>query len=132
GSPTAVDRSAELLQQRRSPTPAMCPRDLLKQLVKRLKTTALPVTCSGRERKFQLTLHCCPAMKPHKSAVDPIDVDADNVLADINIVDLSAAPSMKTIRKDANRDLSEFFEEPVALTGKDGKVWKCRSCKICG
>ncbi|KAF8502998.1 hypothetical protein JB92DRAFT_2833510 [Gautieria morchelliformis] len=36
-------------------------------------------------------------MKRHKSAVDPIDVDADNVLADINIVELSAAPSMKAI-----------------------------------
>ncbi|KAF8504072.1 hypothetical protein JB92DRAFT_3098699 [Gautieria morchelliformis] len=71
-------------------------------------------------------------MKRHKSAVDPIEVDANNGLADINIVDLSAAPSMKTIRKDANRDLSEFFEEPAALTGKDGKVRKCRSCKICG
>ncbi|KAF8509389.1 hypothetical protein JB92DRAFT_2831978 [Gautieria morchelliformis] len=71
-------------------------------------------------------------MKRHKSAVDPIDIDADNVLADINIVDLSAAPLMKTIRNDANRDLSEFFEEPAALTGKDGKVRKCRSCKICG
>ncbi|KAF8506307.1 hypothetical protein JB92DRAFT_3098434 [Gautieria morchelliformis] len=66
-----------------------------------------------------------------KQRHDPIDVDANNVLADINIVDLSAAPSTKTIRKDANRDLSEFFEEPAALTGKDGKVRKCRACKIC-
>ncbi|KAF8508987.1 hypothetical protein JB92DRAFT_3144840 [Gautieria morchelliformis] len=70
--------------------------------------------------------------KKERHAVDPIDVDADNVLADINIVDLSAAPSTKTIRKDANSDLSEFFEEPAALTGKDGKVRKCRACKICG
>ncbi|KAF8483061.1 hypothetical protein JB92DRAFT_3101804 [Gautieria morchelliformis] len=67
-----------------------------------------------------------------KQRHDPIDVDADNVLADIDIVDLSAAPSTKMIRKDANRNLSEFFEEPAALTGKDGKVRKCRACKICG
>ncbi|KAF8462653.1 amidase signature domain-containing protein [Gautieria morchelliformis] len=66
-----------------------------------------------------------------KQRHDPIDVDANNVLANINIVDLSAAPSTKTIRKDANCDLSEFFEEPAALTGKDGKVRKCRACKIC-
>ncbi|KAF8510980.1 hypothetical protein JB92DRAFT_3118508 [Gautieria morchelliformis] len=65
----------------------------------------------------------------HKSAVDPIDVDADNVLTDIDIVYLSAAPSTKTIRKDANCDLGEFFQEPAAVTGKDGKVQKCHVIK---
>ncbi|KAF8483263.1 hypothetical protein JB92DRAFT_3148955 [Gautieria morchelliformis] len=32
----------------------------------------------------------------------------------------------------ANRDLDEFFEEPAAVTGKDGKLHKCRACKFCG
>ncbi|KAF8527233.1 hypothetical protein JB92DRAFT_2826308 [Gautieria morchelliformis] len=49
------------------------------------------------------------AMKRHKSATDPIDI----------------------IQKHANRDLDEFFEEPAAVTGKDGNVRKCRACKIC-
>ncbi|KAF8489212.1 hypothetical protein JB92DRAFT_3129545 [Gautieria morchelliformis] len=53
-------------------------------------------------------------MKRHKSAADPIDVDAENVLTDINIVDIGAT-SMKTNRKNANRDLDEFFEDMAEL-----------------
>ncbi|KAF8484310.1 hypothetical protein JB92DRAFT_3131662 [Gautieria morchelliformis] len=67
--------------------------------------------------------------KWHKSATDPIDVDAENVLTDINIVDISAT-SMKMNHKNTNCDLDEFFEDMAEVAGKDGRVRKCHACKI--
>ena len=58
-------------------------------------------------------------------------MDSDDILIDIDVLDISVT-SANTNRKDANRDLNEFFGETTSETGNDGKARKFRKCTCCG
>lgn len=72
----------------------------------------------------QLNLYVDTARR--EPALDPIAVDSDGLLVDIETMNLDP----KTSRKDATRDVDEFFGRSYEKEGYGGKVNSHRDCKI--
>jgi hypothetical protein len=66
--------------------------------------------------------------KKHGTLGNPVDVDADNFLLDVDVQ--STHEDLGESRVDNHRDVDEFFHAPV-MKEMNGKKKKCCTCKLC-
>jgi hypothetical protein len=79
-------------------------------------------------KNLEFILIAVSVKKKHGTLGNPVDVDADNFLLDVDVQ--STHEDLGESRVDNHRDVDEFFHAPV-MKEMNGKKKKCCTCKLC-